>query len=31
VPFSASAQVVRIDPLHPTGFILGLALKAIHD
>jgi PilZ domain len=31
LPFNASAQVVRVDAVNPAGFILGLALKAIHD
>lgn len=31
LPFNATAQVVRVDPLNPTGFILGLAIKAIQE
>lgn len=31
LPFRASGEVVRVDPVNPSGFILGLALSAIHD
>jgi len=31
LPFNASAQVVRVNAVNPSGFILGLAIKAIHD
>lgn len=30
-PFRASGEVVRVDPVNPSGYILGLALTAIHD
>ncbi len=29
--FRASGEVVRVDPVNPSGYILGLALTAIHD
>lgn len=29
--FRASGEVVRLDPVNPAGYILGLALTAIHD
>ncbi|HET8711372.1 MAG TPA: PilZ domain-containing protein [Spongiibacteraceae bacterium] len=31
VPFRATGEVVRVDPVNPSGFILGLSLSAIHD
>jgi len=31
LPFNASAQVVRVDAVNPSGYILGLSIKAIHD
>lgn len=31
LPFDASAQVVRVDAVNPSGYILGLSIKAIHD
>lgn len=31
LPFDASAQVVRVDAMNPSGYILGLSIKAIHD
>ncbi len=31
LPFKATAEVVRCDPVNPNGFILGLSLTAIHD
>lgn len=30
-PFRASGEVVRVDPVNPAGYILGLSLTAIHD
>lgn len=30
-PFRATGEVVRVDPVNPSGFILGLSLTAIHD
>jgi c-di-GMP-binding flagellar brake protein YcgR len=29
--FRASGEIVRVDPVNPAGYILGLALTAIHD
>ena len=26
-----TGEVVRVDPVNPSGFILGLSLHAIHD
>ncbi|HEY3699256.1 MAG TPA: PilZ domain-containing protein [Spongiibacteraceae bacterium] len=31
LPFRATGEVVRVDPVNPAGFILGLSLHAIHD
>ncbi len=31
LPFHASGEVVRVDPVNPSGYILGLSLSAIHD
>jgi hypothetical protein len=31
LPFRATGHVVRADPVNPSGYILGLALTAIHD
>lgn len=31
LPFRATGEVVRVDPVNPSGFILGLALTAIHE
>jgi hypothetical protein len=31
LPFRATGEVVRVDPVNPSGFILGLSLSAIHD
>jgi hypothetical protein len=31
LPFRATGEVVRSDPVNPAGFILGLQLNAIHD
>ncbi len=31
LPFRATGEVVRVDPVNPSGFILGLSLNAIHD
>lgn len=30
-PFRASGEVVRLDPVNPSGYILGLSLTAIHE
>jgi c-di-GMP-binding flagellar brake protein YcgR len=29
--FRASGEIVRVDPVNPAGYILGLSLTAIHD
>ena len=31
LPFRATGEVVRVDPVNPSGYILGLSLNAIHD
>src|SRR5690606_3958665 len=31
LPFNATGEVVRVDPVNPSGYILGLALTAIHE
>ncbi|MFT3930702.1 MAG: PilZ domain-containing protein [Spongiibacteraceae bacterium] len=31
LPFRATGEVVRVDPVNPSGFILGLSLNAIHE
>lgn len=31
LPFRASGEIVRVDPVNPSGYILGLSLTAIHD
>jgi|KBSSwiStaDraftv2_1062776.scaffolds.fasta_scaffold02966_19 hypothetical protein len=31
LPFKATGEVVRVDPVNPSGYILGLSLSAIHE
>jgi hypothetical protein len=31
LPFKATGEVVRVDPVNPSGYILGLSLNAIHE
>lgn len=31
LPFRATGEVVRVDPVNPSGYILGLSLSAIHE
>ena len=31
LPFKATGEVVRVDPVNPSGYIRGLSLNAIHE